>query len=295
MSEYQYYEFLAVDHPLDERQLAEVRALSTRATVTATRFVNEYHWGDFRGDPARLMELYYDAHLYLANWGTRRVMLRLPRSMLDVDVAEQYCLNEQVAAWISGEDLVLDLVSEDEADEFVDDAGGSLAAIAGVRAEIAAGDLRALYVAWLAGFGTWERDEHTFAPEVDEELEPPVPAGLRTRTAAQQALADFLRLDGDLLDVAARASPELEMVADDPDTLATWVASVSSAEKDRLLARVLQGHAATVRTQLLRRFHAEAGTPSASEPQRTVADLLDAAAGQRAERKRSTAARHAAK
>jgi hypothetical protein len=29
MSEYQYYEFLAVDRPLDERQQAEVRALST--------------------------------------------------------------------------------------------------------------------------------------------------------------------------------------------------------------------------------------------------------------------------
>jgi len=36
MSEYQYYEFLAVDHPLDERQQAEVHALSTRALVTAT-------------------------------------------------------------------------------------------------------------------------------------------------------------------------------------------------------------------------------------------------------------------
>ena len=34
MSEYQYYEFLAVDRPLDERQQAEVRALSTRARVT---------------------------------------------------------------------------------------------------------------------------------------------------------------------------------------------------------------------------------------------------------------------
>lgn len=60
MSEYQYYEFLAVDRPLDERQQAEVRALSTRARITATSFVNEYDWGDFRGDPNRMVELYYD-------------------------------------------------------------------------------------------------------------------------------------------------------------------------------------------------------------------------------------------
>jgi hypothetical protein len=53
MSEYQYYEFLTIDRPLDHRQQTEVRALSTRATITATRFVNEYHWGDLRGDPRR--------------------------------------------------------------------------------------------------------------------------------------------------------------------------------------------------------------------------------------------------
>lgn len=94
MSEYQYYEFLAVDRPLDNAQQAEVRTLSTRARITATSFTNEYHWGDFRGDPRRLVERYYDAHLYLANWGTRRVMFRLPLSLLALDVAEQYCTGE---------------------------------------------------------------------------------------------------------------------------------------------------------------------------------------------------------
>ena len=32
MSEYQYYEFLAIDRPLTEDEMAELRALSTRAT-----------------------------------------------------------------------------------------------------------------------------------------------------------------------------------------------------------------------------------------------------------------------
>jgi hypothetical protein len=34
VSEYQYYEFATVDRALDERQLAAVRALSTRAHIT---------------------------------------------------------------------------------------------------------------------------------------------------------------------------------------------------------------------------------------------------------------------
>jgi hypothetical protein len=76
VSEYQYYEFLAIDRPLDEQQQAEVRALSTRADITATSFTSEYHGGDFRGDPRKMMELYYDAHLYFANWGTRTLRTR---------------------------------------------------------------------------------------------------------------------------------------------------------------------------------------------------------------------------
>lgn len=43
MSEYQYFEFLAVDRPLTPAEQAEVRQLSTRARITATSFTNEYH------------------------------------------------------------------------------------------------------------------------------------------------------------------------------------------------------------------------------------------------------------
>jgi len=42
VSEYQYYEFQAVDLPLDAKALAAVRALSTRARITPTSFVNTY-------------------------------------------------------------------------------------------------------------------------------------------------------------------------------------------------------------------------------------------------------------
>jgi hypothetical protein len=41
MSEYQYYEFQAIDRPLTERQMDELRKLSTRAEITPTSFTNE--------------------------------------------------------------------------------------------------------------------------------------------------------------------------------------------------------------------------------------------------------------
>jgi hypothetical protein len=46
-----------------DAERTEVRSLSTRAKITATSFVNEYHWGDFKGDPSRLMERYYDRNV----------------------------------------------------------------------------------------------------------------------------------------------------------------------------------------------------------------------------------------
>jgi hypothetical protein len=294
MSEYQYYEFLAVDHPLDERQQAEVRALSTRARVTATSFTNEYHWGNFRGDPRKMMERYYDAHLYLTNWGTHQVMLRLPRTLLRLEVAERYCIDPHVAAWACGEHLILDLTSEDESGDWIEGAEDSLAAIVGVRAELAAGDLRPLYLAWLAAYGTWERDEDAFDYDDEGELEPLVPAGLGALTAPQRALADFLRLDADLLKIAAQASPALAERKEDHGELARWIQDLPASDKDKLLHRVARGHGAMVQMELRRRFRGEPASTSDGRPRRTVAELLDAAAETRHERERRAEAAQAA-
>ncbi|PFG49214.1 hypothetical protein ATK36_4353 [Amycolatopsis sulphurea] len=295
MSEYQYYEFLAIDRPLDDGEQAAVRSLSARARISSTSFVNEYHWGDFKGDPRRLMERYYDAHLYVANWGTHRVMLRLPCDLLDPDVVEDYCIGDEVSAWVMDEFIVLDISSEDHAGEFDFDYDPEnlLSAIVGVRAELAAGDLRPLYLAWLAAYGAWERDEDVFDRDADDDLEPSVPPGLGTLTAAQRALADFLRLDDDLIAIAAQASPPLGETADSPDDLTVWAARLPVTEKDRLLARVMQGEAARVQMELLRRFRGDTAPSIPSPVRRTVADLLDDAARRRADRERRLAAERA--
>jgi len=70
MSEYQYYEFQAIDRPLTKDEMGKLRACSSRATITSTSFVNEYNWGDLKADPVKWMEKYFDAYLYVANWGT---------------------------------------------------------------------------------------------------------------------------------------------------------------------------------------------------------------------------------
>jgi hypothetical protein len=288
VSEYQYYEFLAIDRPLTDRQRAEVRALSTRATITATSFTNEYHWGDFSGDTHRMMERYYDAHLYLTNWGTHRVMLRLPKTVLDPGVAERYCAGDQVSAWTSGKNVILDLTSDAEEEYWEDDVERRLSAIVGVRAELAAGDLRPLYLAWLSAYGTWEHDEDAFDYAEEDEPEPPVPPGLGSLSAAQRALADFLRLDDDLLAAAAEASPPAGAARPDRAALAAWISGLPAKRKDTLLLKVAQDDAAQVRRELLRGFGGD--TPSQVDGERTVAALLDAAAVRRHAREQREAA-----
>jgi hypothetical protein len=49
VSDYQYYEFLTIDRPLGDDEQAEVRSLSTRPRITATSFVNQYHWATSAG------------------------------------------------------------------------------------------------------------------------------------------------------------------------------------------------------------------------------------------------------
>jgi hypothetical protein len=41
MSEYQYYEFQAIDKPLDAEQMAELRSYSTRARITPASFIRK--------------------------------------------------------------------------------------------------------------------------------------------------------------------------------------------------------------------------------------------------------------
>ena len=213
-----------------------------------------------------MMERCYDAHLYVTNWGTHQVMLRLLRALLSLEIAGQYCIDPHVAAWACGEHLILNMTSEDESGDWAEGAEDSLPAMVGVRAELAAGDRRPLYLAWLAAYGTWERDEDVSGHAEEDELEPPVPAGVGLLTAPQRALADFLRLDAGLLTIAAQASPPLAETKDHPGKLARWIKNLPASDKDTLLHRVAQGHEAQVQMELRRRFRAEPDTTSDSRP-----------------------------
>ena len=273
MSEYQYYEFQAVDRPLTEKEMGELRSYSTRARITPTCFINDYSWGSFKGDEDRWMEKYFDAFLYFANWGTHVFKLRLPSRLLDLDTAHLYCSGEWVFAFEKNGKVILTFVSEDEGGDDWVEGEGRLSSLISIRAEIARGDLRALYLGWLLCLQSRELG--------DEDEEPPVPPGLGQLSASLESLVAFLRIDPDLLDVAAQASRPMEEASPKTGEIRKWIGKLPAGEKDNLLTRFITGEEATLAMELMRRFIDEGDKRSRGEAEeikrRTAGELLHAA------------------
>jgi hypothetical protein len=265
MSEYQYYEFQAIDRPLSEADRQALRDLSTRARITATSFTNTYEWGDFKGDPAKLMERWFDLHLYLTNWGSRRLMIRLPkrlvdRRLLDAVLGEVDC----AAVSVSGENLIVDIICDEVESEDWDDGSGWLAALAPLRAEVLAGDLRLFYLLWLTAVaaGVFEADE----PE-------PMP-GIGPISASLEAFAEFFGIDSDLVQAAAERPTVAIAGAMSAEAVRGIISTMTDADKTMMLSRLFDGDphvAAELRAKVRDRVASDADAPPIVA--RTVGEL----------------------
>jgi hypothetical protein len=282
MSEYQYYEFQAIDRPLDRAAQEVLRSISSRARITATSFTNHYEWGDLKGDPRKFMEQWFDLHLYLANWGTRRLMMRLPKCFLNrADIDDFLREVDWVEIWTSGNNLIIDICRDVvEPDDDWDDGSGRLAILAPLRADLLAGDLRLFYLLWL----TAVQDELVS----DDEMEP-LP-GIGPLTGALEGFSEFFGIDADLVQAAA------ERVANDratsKDDLREALVAIPEREKIELLLRVVDGDT-HVAAELRNRFRKKESSPTTY---RSVGTLRQRAreikeAHERAEAKRREAER----
>ncbi len=273
MSEYQYYEFQAVDRPLDKQDMEALRALSTRARITATSFTNHYDWGNFRGDPRRLMERWFDLHLYLANWGSRRLMIRLPKRLVNHTRLDVFLHDvDGVDIRASGENLIIDIYDDDEPSEFTDwddDGSGWLGTLAPLRADLLSGDWRMFYLLWLM---MAQRKDLK-----DDEKEPL--AGIGPLSDSLEAFADFFRIDPDLVQAAAEESPYAGASVLPEVATRAAISGIPNKEKEALLERLAEGDpyvAAEVRSRV--REALALATGEIQERRRTVSALRARAA-----------------
>ncbi len=278
MSEYQYYAFQAVDRPLTTTEQEMLRGLSSRARITATSLTNHYEWGNFKGDPKRLMENCFDLHLYFANWGTRRFMMRVPKHLMDSHGLDAF-LNEVdwVRIWNKNAHTVIDICRDEvEPDHDAwDDGAGWLAALSPLRTDISSGDLRLFYLLWLSAVAENRLTDGT--PE-------PFP-GIGPLSGALEAAVEFFDIDRDLVKAAIVSAHEEEGT---PEASRAFVAGLADKEKSELLIRLMEGDA-HIGSELRRR--ARMRSIDGRRPCRTVGELRAKAREIRKMRERAEAER----
>lgn len=268
---------MSIDRPLTDSEQRALRAISTRAEISATRFRNEYQWGDLKADPTQLLARYFDAHVYVTNWGVHRFALRFPKELVDVKAWRPYCVRPCLALIEHGASVLLDFeVQEDP--EFDAEADGYMPALLPVRQQLLRGDLRPLYLGWLASVQTGEG--------ISTRREPPIPPGLGFLNGALGALREFLLLDQDL--VSAAAGESASDAAPLPEGLTEFIAALAESEKDRLLLDVVKGTDANPAAQILKLFRnspaGKKGRSVSAGGRRSASALLEQAAELRAAR-----------
>jgi len=283
MSEYQYYEFQAIDRPLNKQEMEALRELSTRAQITSSSFVNTYNYGNFRGDPMALVEKYFDAFLYISNWGTHQFMIRIPRRLLDAEKAENYCICRGTAIHVKEGYLILEFQSEAEDYDWVD-GEGLLSSLISLRSDIIHGDYRCLYLAWLYCAQIGELD--------DDDIEPPVPPNLGNLNASLNSFIEFMRINIDLVDAAAEKSIAEDKTSRYQKELSSWIRQLPDTEKNDFLLRLIDENNLHLGVELVQRFQetlpVEDSQNTGNKP-RLVGELLACAETCAKERKRKIA------
>ncbi|MCP5519917.1 MAG: hypothetical protein H7A46_00045 [Verrucomicrobiales bacterium] len=249
MSEYQYYEFAAIDGPISDEGLNYAKGCSSRAEVSRLSWRNVYHFGSFKGSEATLLK-YYDAHFFIANWATARLVLALPEGCLSAEAIEPYLRGgDQYEDTLTTKQLGnrrLVWFEHNEDGGWWDKQGeGVLDRLLPIREDLIRGDHRSLFLAWLADF---DPDEWT-DPADEGVLMPPIPAGLNRLTTALTVFLKHFAVDPDALTVAAEFSPG---PPPEPIPISEVLEEMPVAQMRTLLERVADGEGSSVMAELNR-------------------------------------------
>jgi hypothetical protein len=193
---------------------------------------------------------HYDAHFYIANWGTVRLSLAFPKGAIAPEAIQPYLRGgEQYEDTLTvkeiGNRCIVSWERNEEGGWGWAEGEGLMDQLIGVREELMRGDYRALYLGWLADFDPDEwRD-----PEDGAVVMPPIPTGLEHLSPALAALMEHFPVDRDALAVAVGLS---EASTPDRIPIAAVLESLSVSEMRALLARVAEGGGSGVMTELNR-------------------------------------------
>jgi hypothetical protein len=211
----------------------------------------------------------------------------LPGRLLSRQLLSFYCGGESLQARKAGAFIVIDFCRQEDDGEW-DEGEGWMASLLPLRGDLLRGDQRCLYLGWLCCAQSEELD--------DDEIEPPVPPGLKALSGSLEAFAEFMGIDRDLLEVAASESAQPK-TPPSRDDLAAWIGALPEKDKDALLVDAALNATSETGAEILRRFDlSQINSPptEAQAKRRTVGELLGAAREIGAKKARLAAERQAA-
>jgi hypothetical protein len=257
MSEFQFYDFRSIDRPLTDSERREVSSWSSRSNASSHRATFNYSYGSFKKDPLDCVAKYFDAMFYTANWGTRHLIFRFPKKMVDykalaafdIDASEATGHETGIALSSRGEYALLEFqFCEDEYSGWIDEEDDTLSGLLSLREDILQGDYRSLFIFWLDmanRLALDTMDEDNFDDEYEDEDErsplkvPPIPANLKQSNPALKALIELYELNTDLIAAAATFSVEPPKAA--PFNFQAALKELSEKEKYDWLTRLFEG------------------------------------------------------
>ena len=198
-------------------------------------------------------------------------MVRLPVVALTKDtakaVAAPYLLD--IKATNTHRVVTWRLEESENYDRFgMEDGRGWMARLAPVRDELMRGDLRSLYIGWLAAVAGEMMD--------DDDVEPLCVSGLANLTAAQQALAEFLEVDPNLLAGAGMDSPAAQEAEVSRREMDKWIDALPRDEGTSILKQLLEGQGQQAERSIRKRFASwrhGLQTGDTGAPRRTLGEL----------------------
>ncbi len=231
MSEYQYYKFECLDGYLDAKARQALRAISSRAKISATSFQVYYTYSDLKADPSELMLKYFDIGFYYADWGSINTYIKLPAGTLP-DALLGFSSNGLHVR--QSDEWQLLIFSLEESYEYFDDehAEDFFQHLAGLRSELIHGNWCLVYFMWCKAFAC--NDELEEIPLIQFDFEHP--------SEEAQAFAA-------LYDIPLALVKALAMVLNEQPGHQTkqtrfqfdaWLHNLSTAEKDTLLLTLFE-------------------------------------------------------
>lgn len=247
MSEFQYYEFYSVDRELTRVEREAVDQLSSRFSPTARRAVFTYSYSDFRHDPESILFSYFDFFFYVSSWGTKRIMFRLPDTLVDDKTLKMYTVDFQGAYMDNGirvfkrsKFVLIDIhLSEEVGGMWIDEDQNQLSAeLRGLRQDLLEGDHRCLFIIWLH-IKAMEYHFGQLAADFEVPLQL-IPDNLSSTNTRLDSLIDFYGVDVDWIAAAAHYSHDSR---DSQDIYIENLRQLPIEKKDEYLLRVLRGEA----------------------------------------------------